>query len=329
MNKTIDWINSIIEELVDPTKRLTDTLLKVQVLAFKIKYPRLKVWVDSELNGYQSTEEVPSYRYIPSTIVGNLEQDRFGGLLRRTNQRLPTEYLDKKIYDSLKVVRVQNSVSELELMQKGEGTYQIPIPHAIFCQINKVLANEWIVTSAWREISPNSIEGILSSVKSKLLSFLLELAEEVGEKDNIDIMKKNKIDNLFDKTIGNISGETVNIFTGSDNVQSVNTGENPVINIAKGEKVKQKITHTIQQDLSKYVSELKTQLGNLSLEIEEQNDVLNELARIESQITREKPKISIINEALNVIKGILISVTGNALTPAILEKTQWFLSRFS
>lgn len=329
MNQTIDWINTIIQELVDPAKRLTDTLLKVQVLAFKIKNSKLKNWVDSELNGYQSTAEVPSYRYIPSIVVGNLEQERFGGLLRRSHQRLPSECLDKDIYDSLKEAKVQNSVSELELMQKGEGTFQIPIPYAIFTLFNKVFANEWIVTSAWREISQNSIEGILSSVKSKLLSFLLELAEKVGEKENIEIMDKKKIDSLFDKTIGNISGETVNIYAGSDNIHSVSTGESAVINIAKGKKVKQKITNEIQQDLSKYVSELKSQLSNLSLEIEEQNDVLNELTRIESQINREKPKISIINEALNVIKGILISVTGNALTPTILEKTQWFLSQFS
>jgi hypothetical protein len=329
MNQTIDWINTIIQELVDPTKRLTDTLLKVQVLAFKIKNSKLKIWVESELNGYQSTAEVPSYRYVPTTVVGNLEQERFGGLLSRKHQRLPVEYLDKDIYESLKEAKIQNSVSELELMQKGEGTYQIPIPHTIFALFNKVFSNEWVVTSAWREIGHNSIEGILSSVKSKLLTFLLELAEEVGEKDNIEIIESKKIDTLFDKTFGNISGETVNIFTGSDNIQSVNTGDKAVLNITKGKKVKQKITNEVQQDLSQYISDLKSQISSLSLEVDDQRDVINELTRIESQLKREKPKVSIINEALNVIKGILISVTGNALTPTILEKTQWFLSQFS
>lgn len=329
MNQTIDWINTIIQDLVDPAKRLTDTLLKVQVLAFKIKNSKLKIWVDSELNGYQSTTEVPSYRYVPTTVVGNLEQERYTGLLSRTHQRLPAEYLDKDLYESLKEAKIQNSVSELELMQNGKGTYQIPIPHAIFALFNKVFANNWNVTSAWREIGHNSIEGILGSVKSKLLTFLLELAEEVGEKDNIEIMDNKKIDTLFDKTFGNISGETVNIFTGSDNIQSVNTGENAELNITKGKNVKQKIKNEVQQDLSQYVSELKSQLRNLSLELEDQKDVLNELSRIESQLNRDKPKVSIINEALNVIKGILIGVTGNALTPTILEKTQWLLSQFS
>ncbi|MDN5292630.1 MAG: hypothetical protein PWQ06_2869 [Anaerophaga sp.] len=37
MNNTIDWINTIIEELVNPSNKLKDTLLKVQVLALKIK----------------------------------------------------------------------------------------------------------------------------------------------------------------------------------------------------------------------------------------------------------------------------------------------------
>ena len=35
--KTIDWINTIIEELVDPEKKLKNVLLKVQVLASKLK----------------------------------------------------------------------------------------------------------------------------------------------------------------------------------------------------------------------------------------------------------------------------------------------------
>jgi len=329
MNQTIDGINAIISELVDPTVRLADTLLKVQVLAFQIKNSKLKSWVDGELNGYNSSLDVPSYRIIPSMVLGNLEQQRFGGLLSRTRQRLPVEYLDKETFNLLKEAKIQNSVSELELMLKGDGTCQIPISYATSTKFNKIFGNEWVVNSAWSEISRTSLQGILSSIKSKLLTFVLELAEEIGEKENINIMDKKKIDNLFDKTIGNVTGGTVNISIGSESIQTISTGENAVVNVTKGKNIKQKIDVKVQEDLSKFISELKSGLTQLSLEIEDQNDIILEMSRIESQLGREKPKLDIINEALKVIHGILLGVTGNALTPTILEKTQWFLSQFS
>lgn len=52
MKNISQWIDKIIEDLVNPSIKLCDTLLKVQVLAFKIENARLKSWVNLELNGY-------------------------------------------------------------------------------------------------------------------------------------------------------------------------------------------------------------------------------------------------------------------------------------
>lgn len=330
MNQTIDWINTIIKELVDPSTKLKDTLLKVQVLSFKIKNPKLKEWVECELNGFVG-KELPTYRIIPSSVFGTLEQDRgFGGLLRRNNEALPIEYLEKELRDALMIVRVTSSVSELELMIQKDGDYQINIPHLVHSEITKLLRNGWVVSSAWQKISINSIEGIINSIKSKLLTFLLELADEIGEQENIDIMEhKKKIDNLFDKTIGNLTGETINISIGTDNIQSVNTGDKANVNVAKGKKVKQIINVKAQKELTKFISELKTQLEKLSIDVDDKQDIINEISRVETQLQREKPKYPIINEALKVINGILIGVAGNTLTPPILEKLGWLISQFN
>lgn len=329
MNQTIDWINTIIKELVDPQTKLKDTLLKVQVLAFKIKNVKLKEWVENELNGFVG-KEVPSYRKIPSAIFGNLIQDRgFGGMMTRNHQALPIEYLKKDLRETMKSVAMNSSVSELEHMIEKGGEYQINIPHIIHNEITKLLSNGWVVDSAWKKISLNSVEGILSSIKSNLLTFLLELADEIGEKENINIMEhKNKIDNLFDKTIGNLSGETINISIGTDNVQAVSTGDNAKLNVAKGKKVKQTINVEAQQELSKFIEELKPQLDKLSLGADDKADIVNEISRIETQLIREQPKYPIINEALKVVNGILIGVAGNAMTPPILAKLSWLMGQF-
>src|ERR1700753_3913761 len=108
-------------------------------------------------------------------------------------------------------------------------------PHVGHNEITKIFGNKWVVTSAWRVISIINIEGILYSIKSMLLKFLLELSEELGETESLDIIRDTKkIDKLFESTIGNMKGETINISIGSENVQSVNIGPNSSQNIAKG-----------------------------------------------------------------------------------------------
>jgi len=175
----------------------------------------------------------------------------------------------------------------------------------------------------------NSIEGIISAIKSNLLTFLLELADEIGENENIDIMEhKKKIDNLFDKTIGNLSGETINISIGTDNVQAVSTGENVKLNVAKGKNVTQTINVEAQQELTKFIEELKPLLDKLSLDTDDKADIINEISRIETQLSRQQPKYPIINEALKVVNGILIGVAGNAMTPTILERLSWLMGQF-
>lgn len=328
-NKTIDLINSIVNELVDPSKKLKDILLKVQVLSFKIKNDKLKTWVDNEINGHIG-KEIPSYRKIPSAPFGNIIQDLgFGGMRTKNNHPLPFEYLEEKLRNSLMTVNMASSVAELELMVEKEGDYQINIPHLIFNEITKLLTNDWVVDSAWQKITRNNIEGIISSIKSNLLTFLLELTDNIGENESIDFMKEEKkIDNLFDKTIGHLTGETVNITIGSDNIQTVSTGENAKLNIAKGDNNEQSITEKNMSDFSGFIQELRENIDKIELSNEDKEDVDIELNRIEKQISREKPKYLIINEGLKIVNGILTGVTSNLMAPAIIEKLQWFIGLF-
>jgi len=329
MNQTIDWINTIIKELVDPQTKLKDTLLKVQVLAFKIKNTKLKEWVDNELNGFKGTE-IPSYRKIQTVVFGNLIQDRgFGGVATRNDQALPVEYLNRDLRETLNNIAIDSSVSELEHMIENRGEYQINVPYRFQQKITKLLTNGWVVDSAWQKISLNSIEGIISSIKSNLLTFLLELADEIGQKENLNIMEhKNEIDNLFDKTIGNLTGENINISIGTDNLQTFNTGDNANLNVAKGEKVKQIMNVEIQKELSHFIEELKEKIDEFTLSEDDKTDIVNEISRIEAQLNRDQPKLPIVNEALKVVNGILISVAGNALTAPIIDKLSWFLGQF-
>lgn len=323
----MDLINQIIQEIVDPSFKLKDILLEVKILAFKINNPKLKKWVEVELNGY-SGEEIPQYRIVPAGCYGNLIQDRgFGSYATRNNSLLPVEYLEEETREALMKVWISNSVSELESMVVDKSNeLQIQIPHLIYRKFSNIIKNGWVVDSAWQRININSIEGILSSIRSNLLTFLLELLEESGQNKEIDFMgKKQKIDKLFDKTIGSISGRIVNISVGSDFIQSTNTGEKASSTILKGDHN----TQMINGEIAKFVEEIKSKLEELHLDVENKEDLQNEIIRLEAQLRREKPTYSIIQEGLIIIKGILMGMASNLLTQPFIEKIGLLLSYFS
>jgi hypothetical protein len=182
------------------------------------------------------------------------------------------------------------------------------------------------VQYAKKTICRTQIVELLTIIRAKLLDFLLELNEEIGENENTDIVENDKIvDSLFEKTIGSISAETVIISMGNDNPQTVSMGDNAKLNVAKGESVTQNITVEIKNELAKFIEELKPQLDKLGLSLDDKEDVRNEILRIETQLRRQEPKYQIVNTAIRVIHDILIGVTGNAISPAIIEQLGRFI----
>jgi hypothetical protein len=329
MNTTTDLINTIVSELVNPDVQLRHILLKVQVLAYRIENDNFKEWVKSEQEGFIG-KPVPSYRRQPTIVRGNLMQDRgFAGYATQNSATLPIEYLDARLSKSLRTVEMTASASELEAMIEAGVEFQMPVPHMLFNEISKLYANNWHVESAWKVLPQNCIIGIVSKIKSTLLTFLLDVAAEIGEGEKIDIeMHRGRINEIFDRTLNNVTGSVINITVGNSNVSTFNTGDNAnVIGTNEGD-VRQTVTNETYKELEKFILELGSQLDELTLREDDRSDVELELSRMQAQLTRTQPKHPIINESLRVVNTILLGVVGNVLTPPILEKLTWLLTMF-
>jgi hypothetical protein len=331
MNQIIDNIKTIISELLEPQNQLTDTLLKVQVLAFQLKNSKLKEWVTNEINGYQDGK-IPDYRRVPTVIYGNIIHP-FSGQ-RKDNEQLYIDYLDIDLQNRLKNALLRNSISILIEMINSKKQYQLTLSH-YFCKVfTQQLTDNYQVTDIWQRINTNDIVGIITSIKSNLLNFLLELAEELGEHQNIDIMKeKPKIDNLFDKTIGQITGNnpTINITTiGGGDIQSLNIGSGANINVSKGNNNSQTINiNDIKKELENFIADFKATIDTLDVSKEDKEDIITAITEIETQLQSEKPKYPMITQSLDIVKGILIGVAGNAVSPTIIEKIGWLIAALS
>jgi hypothetical protein len=328
MTTDIDWINTIIEELVSPDCKLSDTILKVKLLASRVKSEKLKTWVEDEINGYYE-KEVPEYRDLDVGLFGDLIQDRgFAGILASKAVPLPTEHLQDEIREILRKTPLRVSISELEDMSKSKEDFRIDIPYSFFPYFRQGLANNWNVNAAWRLIPKSKIHGILIKIKSKLIDFLTEMSEEIGENKNLSILKgKLEVDHIFDHTIGQITGKTVNISIGSENLQQINVGNNSTSNVAKGSNINQNISQDVKAEVEALLKLLADKLNQIPLDQHDIEDIKIESNRLNSQLQRDVPKVGIIQNSLRVIEGILLGVTANALTPPILDAITVLLSK--
>lgn len=326
MKSISEWIDKIIQDIVDSNVSLNDTMLKLQVLASKLDNSQLREWVAKELNGYKKISELPDYRLIKGVAFGKLVQDRgFGGALFHNNIKLPTESLESEFCKELETISILASVSELEHMKNGDADYAESISVGYFGMINKCLANGWRVESAWKPITKPSIEKVLNSIKSSLLNFLLELNSSIGDNEDYTVLKKKReVEKLFSETIGKISAKQVNLTFGDNSMQAVNSGE--TMNVAQGKNFEQTINDNIKEELFELIKLIDKNLSQIPLNQDDKDDLINELQRLRTQSQRENPKVSIINAALKTVNGLLLGVATNAYTPIIMEKIQHLMS---
>ncbi|NTV47142.1 MAG: hypothetical protein HGB11_11615 [Chlorobiales bacterium] len=243
--------------MLDENSSLESALLKTKVLAYRIKNDRLTDWVNSELDGYKSDENLPEYRIFKAQIIGTLS-NRFESI---QNSVIPLLHLDKGDASSLTRFALKEGISGLEYMlmeSKGQNLI-VRLPPEIYAYINHVTPmNGYFIEDARKEIGVQSIKYLLSAVKSRLMGFLLELESQFEINLNISNMKENK-----DKV-----SEIVNyVIYGNNNV------------VQSGDGNKQKVTYTITQN---NIDELKKALKSAGVA---ETDV-EELAYI---VQEEKP----------------------------------------
>lgn len=212
-------IDQLIEELTDKNIKLTDVLIKAKVLAFKLKNQALGQWIECELNGYRNSP-LPEYRIVQCQVIGTISN----GFQRANNYPIPLSGLDKEIRESLLTLKMDQSISSLEEFTQVEGhpKLAIVIPADLYGYMSQNYDNGFVVEYARREIGKEHVIQALTSVRSKLLDFLLQLNEEVGDQEDIKSLTegrgKQKVNNLFEKAV---FGDNVTIIVGDHNSQTV------------------------------------------------------------------------------------------------------------
>jgi len=218
-------INRIIDLLSDEGSSLSEALLKTKVLLHQIGKKELAEWVNQELNGYTDRETVPDYRKLPAQVLANASNAAW----RVSSHPIPTMHLPEEMRTNFETAYFQNSLAVLEEFAKEEsGHIAGPIPMECNGLLSQGLGNNFKVERAWCQTSTHDVKGILTQVRSRLLDFILELRDQMGDISDDDDLKKKaaSVDaaGLFNNAI---FGSNTTIVVGHHNSQLVhNNSEN-------------------------------------------------------------------------------------------------------
>jgi hypothetical protein len=223
---------------------LTEALIKAKVVAHKLKNKELDKWISNELEGYPN-QQVPPYRTLECVVVGNITN----GYVLQKNYQLPLLKLDEEKRISLQNFILPKSIASLDsYIKTKDGSKLVIQVLPEFCSfLNKGLQDGWWVVEASREVDKIQVIECMTKIRTKLLSFMLDLNEEIqgDEVDKQDIPKlKEKIDNLFNSAI---FGDNATIIVGNQNSQTV-TNTNIKGNFEELEKTLQK-NNVSQEDI--------------------------------------------------------------------------------
>jgi hypothetical protein len=213
----VPLIDEIIQLAVDDKSPISTLLRRCLVLAYSLDNAKLKAWVESELNGYAHTDDVPDYRKVPVIAKGF-----FVGMVRQINdQPLPPSLLQKEHRHFAETAILTQPIAAYEPPQHGttkEPIIRIEWPPDLTAFYQHKFIDGHVLLRAWQEIAPSNFIALIDTVRNRTLRFALELQMELGlVSDNFSALPNEKVDQY----VMNIYGGNVIIADHAHDIKQV------------------------------------------------------------------------------------------------------------
>jgi hypothetical protein len=173
-------LREIQESATDDKVSLTVVLRKCKILAARLKHKPFSDWVDRELNGYESLEDVPSYRLIRTHSLGTL----MNPFKQINNAPIPSGCMPEKYREFVNQEYLLRNIATYETIIKdkpGGEELKIPWPADLTAMVSDKVYTNMNLMSAWKVLTPATIAGMLDAVRNRILSFVLEIESEAPD----------------------------------------------------------------------------------------------------------------------------------------------------
>jgi len=145
--------------------RVSELLREAKFIAKKPGNQSFLNWIEKETNGYSKDDKVPEYRLIRGEPKG---WNPYRGWI-------PFIHNDPKIQELLSKNYIAQSIAELEsLVENKDESSNLQMPYSAEMQA-KFSKSVGLDTKFSLFISPNTIYGILNTVRNKLIDWLIEV----------------------------------------------------------------------------------------------------------------------------------------------------------
>jgi hypothetical protein len=209
-------LREITDAAVDTSIEISTLLRKCKILAVRLGNKEFDSWVEHELNGYDSPDEVPSYRIMEKVQ----SRGNFVGMFQSSANNIPIppslipeeyrEYLTKSYFMD-PIIYYSNLLGNAEnkgtFAENWSADYLRIFGGKIFENMNCI--------SAWKVIPEGSIASILDTVRNRVLSFALKIeaeAPDAGEAEpNTEPIANEKVTQIFNTYI---QGDVTNLAAG-------------------------------------------------------------------------------------------------------------------
>jgi AbiTii len=216
-------LRDIQSAAIDSNTDLATLLRKCKVLAARLGNQEFKMWVDNELSGYKSYNDLPEYRVSNVFSKGHFAGPFNSGI---NNADIPLFCIPEECREMMSKSHMSEPIASIEsLVSKNKsGSVQEPWNPDFVARVGRDIYTGMNCMQAWKVIPIGAIIALLSEVRNRILSFVLEIEAEdpkAGEAElNSTPVPQEKVEQIFHMTI---NGNVQNVATGShDFKQHVN-----------------------------------------------------------------------------------------------------------
>ena len=314
--KTKFSLQKVIDELIDAQKSLTGPLMKLNYFARLIKNAELIEYTTNEFNGYQGPAEVvPEYRKTLATLFLDTQAH-----FNRHTVQLPISMLEEPYRNSLQYVCLREGISTIEKLAResesndtdNEIITVLPMEMLRFFQepTRKLYKSDVRIDVIGARLSgnANAVISIPTSIRTKLLEFAMNIAENFGY--DIEIESFNDKREINNQTIINQMNTTIN-----------NSGDGNIITTGNENQIENNVTLH------------KGNFERLQSELEKQGIDEADIAELSTIVAQEEPMLEsnrlgenangwiskILNKSLNGIGKIATRVSANLLATLVKQ----------
>lgn len=218
---------SLLDEIIDGASSdslsTANLLRKVQVAAARLGAEDVVSWVKHELNGYPSTDDLPSYRAKRTMMV----QGVFAGPMQsRLTHDLPKPHVDVDLWTPWFQSGFVQPVAELEAFAGEDQDSRFEWPTAIVDRYEKTQTfrlEYHALYSVHQVLTTQMLRGIVDSIRSAALDFALSLQlanPEAGSVGGPTIASDAAVASVVYNVTNNVTGHGTNIAAGTGITQT-------------------------------------------------------------------------------------------------------------